>query len=496
VEEAEAVEVAVEELAKMKVTDKKIIVSWLAILAVAIFWRFWNYENRWVLNQDQGRDATIGLYAIRNNLIPEIGSPSSAGPFNFGPWYLWLIMGWEKLLPTINGPWIGFTLLSVLSVVVYANIGKMMGGRRGLIIAGLLSAVAVGQVENAPDMLNTVIVGVSSILALWATVKLVKSEKWMWAIMVGFMVGLSINFHFQSWGLMTLPLAIFLINGFKIKKRLGWGLAMATGWVMAFLPLIIYDLNNSGVWIKSVIEYYTVGVKRFYVPVRWLTEIRDFWPQLFGAVTTGINWTGYGWIMLGIVLVIILVKRKIKIERFWWILLASLLAQVLLMRFYRGVRSREYLIVFQGYIILICSWIAAEWYKLNKLVGGLIMVIVIVLAGITNYQNILKYPSQARLILDIQKEIDEKVTGKKDLYHYQESNMVSMPLFYLWYRKEEIGDGTKIGFCDGNRYACPDGQMFKKDNYFGYLLVDTTGFAPLTAKIIYQMPMVNYGVRQ
>lgn len=119
-----------------------------------------------------------------------------------------------------------------------------------------------------------------------------------------------------------------------------------------------------------MIEYYTVGVNKFYVPVRWLTEIRDFWPQLFGDVVVGEKYFGYILIILAI---IILIKNFRKIDRFWWVLFVSFLIEVLLMRNYKGVRSREYLIAFHSIIILICSWITVEYFKLNKFAGGLIL---------------------------------------------------------------------------------------------------------------------------
>lgn len=455
----------------------------IVIILVAIFWRFWNFDNRWVLNQDQARDAIIGLYALRHNIWPEIGSPSSAGPFNFGPWYDWLIMFWEKVIPTINGPWIGFAMMSVVSVILY----YLTGGW----IAGILAAVAVGQVENAPDMLNTVIVGFSSGLAWWGTKKLIKTDKWKWGIVVGAGVGLSINFHFQSLGLLAILVAIII---FDIKKIFGLGL----GLLISFLPLIVFDIKRNGVWINSVIEYYTVGVNRFYVPVRWLTEIRDFWPQLFGSITVGINNFGYIWLILGLILMI----KKTKVDRFWWILMVIFLIDIFLMRNYKGVRSREYMIVFHGMIILICSWIVGEYYKLNKYVGLLILGIVVGLAGVKNRQNIKQNPSQAQAVLEIKEELENglkpfrtKDDNKIYFEQYQQSDMISMPMFYLYYRENRVGNaGTKISFCDGNRYICPKGEIINKNKYFIYIN-SRESWDKLTGENIYDRLMVNYGVK-
>jgi len=456
----------------------------LFIIGIAVSLGFWNFDNRWVLNQDQGRDAIIALYALRNGKIPEIGSPSSAGPFNFGPWYHWIIMFWEKVIPTVGGPWIGFGIMSIIAVIFY----YLTGGW----IAGLIAAVAIGLVENSPDMLNTVIVGFSSAIAWWATKRTVDTDKWKWGILVGIGVGLSINFHFQSWGLMAIPLAIVLINKYHLKKRIKWGLSMLTGWIMTFLPIIIFDIQRKGIWIKSVIEYYTVGVNKFYVPVRWLTELRDFWPQLFGSVIIGWNNFGYIWVVLGMVAIFLVMKNKIKINRFWWIVGMVFIIQVLLMRNYKGVRSREYFIAFYGILILICSWIMTQWFKFNKYIGAIIFGIVLVLATMNDWKNINEHQSQTKVIKEIKNELDLKISGPIVIEHYLESDMASMPLFYLYYQVNGIGnDGTRVSICDGNKYKCPGEEVINRNNYKIYLNKNFKWYR-LTPENIYERLMVNY----
>lgn len=469
---------------------RKELLSWGIVGLLSLGLRFADYGNRWVLNQDQARDAVIGLYAWKNGLWPQIGSPSSAGPFNFGPWYHWIIMFFEKILPVAMGPWIAFTLLTVVSVFLYAAIGKKYYGNKGIIIFGLMAAVAVGQVENAADMLNTVIVGFFSAVAWWATMKLLTEEKLKWAILTGVSVGLAINSHFQAWGLMGLLLAIFLVNKFLLIKRIRWGIALGLGWLISFLPLLRFDISHNWVWIKSVVEYYTVGVKKFYVPVRWLTEIRDFWPQLFGSVTVGINWFGYIWLVLGIIIVVMMIKKKKKINRFWWVLVISLLIQVGLMRMYKGVRSREYLIAFHGYIILASSWIMAEFYQWKKYLVIIVIGAILMTAGYMDIKIIKERKSQAKEIL----KINEEIKGKVEIYNYKESNMVAMPIFYLRYWENQMGKENKIGFCDNSRYQCPMGAKKIYGKYQIYELKgESEGFEKITGENTFNSLMVNYG---
>lgn len=449
-----------------------------------------------MLNQDQARDATIALYSIRNKVIPPLGSPSSAGPFNFGPWYDWIIMvftvisfGWQM------GPWVGFTILSVTTVLAYILVGKRIGGKSLGIIMGLVTATGVGLVENAPDMLNTVIVGWSTGWVWYCLVRLTEDKKIRWAVPLGFLVGLSINFHFQSWGLMTLLLTTFLINHFDGRRKILAGVAMGGGWLTAFLPLIVFDIQRKGQWINSVIYYYTVGVKKFYVPVRWLTELRDFWPRLFGSVTTGIPEIGY---VIGLIIILGLFlgwKSKKKISKTLIVTIVSLLMQVILMRFYKGVRSREYLIVFHGYIVILASYGLWKIWEKWKVVGTIILIFVLMTATVKDI-DVLKEKSQARIV----EEMNKAIEGKMDIYQVGQSNMISLPIFYLKYSKNLIGDnGQKIGICDESKVVCPKtGKLVTENEYYKIFDLNEVeivkdGYERLTPELIYGWLFVNYG---
>lgn len=482
----------------MSFKEKLLKNKWLIlIILIAAISRFIFYQDRLILNQDQGRDVTIALYANRTGIIPIIGSPSSAGPFNFGPWYFWLVMFWERVIPFSLGPWIAFTSMSIFSVLFYAKTGEILAGKKGLIIIGLIAAVAPGLVLEAPNMLNTVIVGFSSSLVFFTLAKFFKEEKMFWTILLGFFVGLSINFHFQSLGLLCFPLVVVLVNKHSLFKRFKIAMSAFIGLLISFLPLILFDINRNGVWIKSVIEYYTVGVKKFYVPLRWLTELRDFWPKLFGSVTTGIPNVGYLWLILGIIIVLLVLKKKEKISNFWIALGVAMLIQIFLMRSYKGPRSNEYLIAFHGSIVLISSWVLINLYTFKKYICVVLLTLIVLFASYFNLKQIKDHPSQLKTILSIKKELDSQIDGNINIFRYQDSSMIAMPIFYLFYYQNRVSDnGQSFGFCDNNRFTCPPDQFMSKSNYFIYKLddlKDKTDFNQLTPQNIYQILMVNYG---
>jgi hypothetical protein len=252
-----------------------------------------------------------------------------------------------------------------------------------------------------------------------------------------------------------------------------------------------FDINRKGVWIKSVIEYYTVGVKKFYVPVRWLTEIRDFWPQLFGEVVAGEKWMGYGIVLLGVVALIIAFKKRL-INQKVVVMLTVLIGQVLLMRFYKGTRSREYMIAFQPLIIIITGWVLVTITQWQRSVGVVIMTGIVIIAGINNW-DIVNRKTQTKIIYEIKNDIESRYPNEKILVKsYPHSEMVAMPLVLL--TMEENGEEVAVKACDSDWNKCEVTGLLSslKGKYYVYKDEDKTGV--LTPERIYKETIyVNYG---
>jgi len=235
--------------------------NWLliSILFLATFLRFYDYQNRWVLNQDQARDVTMALFAIRNRKIPLVGSPSSAGPFNFGALYDWLVILITFLLPFTSGPWVAFTLISIVCVFIFYKIGNNLVDKKLGLIMALLSAISPSLILNSTDMLNTVAVFFAVCLNFYILSLYIRKPKNNYLLFLGFTVGLANNFHFQSLGFGSILIALLIVNFKNIKQLFYHILIIGIGYLVSFLPNIIFDLLNNFVWIKSVLSYYLGG---------------------------------------------------------------------------------------------------------------------------------------------------------------------------------------------------------------------------------------------
>lgn len=477
------------------------------IIAISFFWRFVNYSERWVLNQDQARDAIISIYALRNLKFPLLGPPSSAGPFSFGPLYYWLVILGTFLFPFRLGPWVFFTILSSLSSYLYILIGKRVGGRTMGLFLGLVNALAAAQVINSTDMLNTVLVSFAVALVFLSLSNFCYSGKKIFLFLFAFATGFAINSHFQSLGLLALFPLVVLINRDRIGERIKMGLSLLAGLITAFLPLIYFDFKNDGAWIKSVYYYFTEGKKKFYVPVRWLTDLRDFWPQLYGKVIINLPTAGYFLLFLGLISLVLAVKNKHKFSKFWWIISISMVIQIFLVRYYGGPRSPEYFFAFHPYFIFFAGWALFIIYKYQKKFGVLLLTIFLGLSLYSNFR-LIQLRSQAPLVLSIKESLDSYNSTKRNfrLYTRNGDNMINLPVFYLLYREKRISpSGLRVGTCrpllGEEMNICPESdKIIASDG--GYIIYDLSsysdedlfqlGYEEYTPEKIYNWLYINY----
>lgn len=448
------------------------------ILFASVFWRFFNYTSRWTLSQDQARDAIIGLYAISQKTVPLLGPPSSAGPFSFGPLYYWLIELFTIVIP-INpfGPWVGFTILSVAAVFFLYAFGRNLIGKEFGFILGAIAAFAALDVFNAPDMLNPMLIGFAVSVALFSLQQIVDQQRIFYSVFFGLAVGLAVNFHLQSLGLVSLLLLSLFSKNFTFKGRIKIFAGILVGLFLAFIPLIYFDFLHKGAWSLSVIQYITAGQNKFNLPSSWLVDLRDFWPKLWGEVIVNRPMAGYLFLLLLIVSLFLTFKNKAKIPQSVKIIFLSFLMQIVLIHYYKGPRMPVYLIVYHPYFIFFTAWSVWIIAKYYKILGAVIFLSVLILAGFADWQ-IVHQSSQASLIQSIKQDLDKSGKGGFRIYSFESSFNISLPLFYLLKKEGKISEnGRKIGVCDHfiNRTAdlkgyienCPvgDNMLFERGQY-------------------------------
>lgn len=472
--------------------NKVSVVFFLIIFLSGLFWRFINYDNRWTLSQDQARDAIIALHSIHLKSLPLIGPPSSASYFSFGPFYYWLIIFFSLIFPfNFYNPWIGFTLLSFISVLIFFLIGKSLGGKSLAFILGGVASFSSAAVFHSVDMLNPMLVPFFTIFTFFSLIKLIDQQKIKYALALGLWVGLAINFHFQALGLLSILLISPFLNNFSFKRRLLLFLWVNLGFIITFLPLILFNLQNNWIHFKNIFVYLLTGHTKFAQSTYLIKDLILFWPKLWGEVLTFIPQWGYFFFPVVSVTIILSIRNRVTFPKSVWIILLSLLIQMITLPLYKGARLPVYLLVFHPFIILLTAFSFWMIWKKQNVLGIGLMAVFLLMSTLSNFKIIQGY-TQKPLILQLKKALDSQSKNIVSLYSNEHSNMVSLPLFYLYFKENKLSQqGYKIGACE---QWCPQNTVpfLKKENYSLYDLnnlsedqLKSLDFKRLTSEQIY-----------
>lgn len=427
------------------------------VVLLAGLLRFYNYDVRWALAHDQARDALVAREVLRQHIIPTLGPFSQAGSFVMGPIWYWLLVIATAFYPeSILTPWIAITLSYVLVVYLMILIGKELGGKWLGLLIGLFTAVSPAQIAQSVDLTNPSGVAIFSALSIYFSIKYIKTKKNIFLFLFPFFISIAINIHLQAIGLLALIFVTLILQRPTNRKSL---LFLFSGFILPFLPLVIFDLRHNFYDLRSLIDYYRYGQYRIYVANRWLTYVGIYWPSAWAYIIGGQKTFGYLSIyLLSIFTPYLILKGKIT-KPLLSIILSFLLIFIML-RFYRGERFDSYLIFAHPFVLILTGWASFSLFKLNKILG--IFVIVLLILGNTkiNNSNIFGRTNYALFqAKDWDKILTERYPNKKfKIYDFQQKyKSSSVPLSLYLDLDNKIDDkGTKVGLViatSGARFA-------------------------------------------
>lgn len=326
--------------------------SILLILSLAIFLRFYNYENRWGLAHDQARDALVAREALRQHKIPVLGPFSQAGSFVMGPIWYWLVALATSIYPTsILTPWIVLTLSCVLVVYIMILIGKELESKRLALILGIFTAISTAQIAQSTNLTNPSGIAILSASALYFAIKYVKTGRKLFIFLSPLFISLAINVHLQAIGLLFLIPSMVAIQKPDLKKILLLLIAI----VIPFIPLIIFDIAHNFYNARSMIDYILYGQYRIYIPNRWLTYMGIFWPNAWAKIIGGSLVLGY--LTIGFLTITTFYAFfKKKITKPLLTLIISFLLMLIMLRYFRGEKFDSYLVFLHPFVIALTGW--------------------------------------------------------------------------------------------------------------------------------------------
>lgn len=241
---------------------------------------------------DHGRDALAVLDLIKNHSLKFIGPWTSIQGLFFGPGWYYLLAPAYWLL---NGnPLAGPITMLVLNLITIGLAYKYFGVWEAIIFA--TAPVFIMTSISAANPFPMVLVGLLLFISL--------GKNWP-AIRTGLILGL--GFHFSS----ALAILWLLIMPFFVKAK-HW-LKFSVGFMVAFIPQILFEIKNNFIEIRSLIAYFTAGESQHITPGKIKIVTNSIMHELGLAILPDNFWLknlGLGLLVIG--LVIAIKKRKNK----------------------------------------------------------------------------------------------------------------------------------------------------------------------------------------
>lgn len=428
----------------------------LGILLLGAILRFYNYPYRYSLGEETIRDAVIGIEGARQLQFPLTGSFSSLGPFTFGPWYAYQLIIFYLLVPFVYSPWLYLSIISVIYILIMYKIGKILGKDIFALVLAFLAAVSPAQIISATHLTSHNNTNLFAVLAIWIfLIILSKNKSRWWHFLLGFIIGVGMNLHFQMGGLLILPLVLL----FNKRKYLNF-IFSGFGVIASFIPMLIFEMNNHWFTTRNIFVYLLYDKNLTYVANRWLFYLRDFWPAFWSDALGVPVWFGAIIMIISLVYIIWLIYKKQLSKNFIFLIIAFLLNFILL-RYYWGPRFFGYLNFLRPFVFIFTAFAIIN-IKYKKLYLGLILIPVIIFFSYPRVMSELMPDPFSRKIYEGVSELEAKYPNKKfTLYtcakKYESSYDASTftTLFFLELKNKFSKDGLKIGFMNDCGY--PDG---------------------------------------
>lgn len=352
-------------------TQKKRKIHFFLLLIIFFlggFFRFYNYSNRISMGADSNRDAFVAIYGAEKLQFPLTGPFISITPATTGPWYWYQLIFSRIIFPFELMPWLYLGLISLLLVLIMYRIGVLLESKGFGLILALIVSLSPQQIGTAYQLTNPSIIGTFSSLVLLIFLEIIlKKRNIYWGLLLGFILGVTINSHYQS-----APLGLFIPFLLVLKKKKEFIYSLI-GLIITFIPILLFELNNHWFNTVHIIDYLRFGQYRIWTSMRWLIYVFDFWPKFWIFVIGGSKIFGLI-IMFASSLIVfknLLTNQKKKIL---FLICMSFIIEVVIIRYYRGERFFGYLQFFHPYIFLFTGYVLYAFYR-KKLVFGFIATI-------------------------------------------------------------------------------------------------------------------------
>lgn len=421
----------------------------LGIMLLAIILRFYSYPTRWGLGYDQALFAITGRYAIDAVKLPLLGPFSSAGPFQTGgEWYWLVMMGTFLFRPMVEAPWIGMGILSLCTIVVMMIIGKKLGGTLLALIAGLFTAISTAEITQSVNLSNQTPIALPASTTILFSLLYLEKKKPLYLFLAGLSIGIASSIHLQGIGL--LPILLFAIV-FAGLPKLTSLLAAGTGLLLPWLPVFVSDSHHHWQNTKNMIYYYRFDQYNVSLAVlgrNWKTFLGQFVPHIVGFTIGGNDIIGFLLIALLLGTFLCLLWKR-KLTKSWTFLSVSFASLLVIVRYTHAPLFESFVVFLHPSILILVSGVVVAWFRKMKILGIVLLMILLFSTLQKNWEEITHATNTSRLdMMKFSSYLEQTFPDKKFVIYdfHNKTRQKSLPLVLLLETKNKLDEqGMPIG---------------------------------------------------
>lgn len=242
-------------------------VAFLAVLALAAFFRLYKIDQYMIFLGDEGRDAQVIKAMIDIHHFPLIGPPTSVGNIYLGPLYYYMMlppMAFFGLSPI--GASVMVALIGVATVALIYYLGKKWFNRKSALIASFLYAISPVTIAYSNFSWNPNPTPFFALLGIMGLFRVNKTGNFLWFIMTGIFFAAALQMHYLA--TMLVPIGVVLwvhevwyrhMNKSPIKNLFLGTILGILAFLMVMSPLFIFDIRHDFLNYKAVIKLLTQG---------------------------------------------------------------------------------------------------------------------------------------------------------------------------------------------------------------------------------------------
>jgi 4-amino-4-deoxy-L-arabinose transferase-like glycosyltransferase len=420
----------------------------LAIIAAAIFLRFYKIGEFTVFLADQGRDAIIVKRIAAFEHFPAIGAPTSVGQVFLGPFYYYFIAPWFWLF-NFNpvGLAVGMAVTSIAYLVTTYFIVKQFFDKRAAVIATFLGSFSYVLIQSSRFSWNPNPLPLFSLLTAYFFMMGTKTKHYLYFLLFGAFLSFSIQLHYLAAGLVLpiLILSVFdLISSRKeiLKKTVNYLLSLVS-FIVFTSPLIIFDLRHNFINVNSLFNLLKSGAG---VAGGKLAGFMDTFSEV-NKYLFNIDINSVTAIVLFIIFLFLLAFNIMKKKYNLSAMIIFFIGTLVVASLYPGVKHAHYLGMLYPFYIVVISAILGDIFKYDLFDKSLV---ILFLAAFL-YLNFQKYEffwtepnNQVRHAKLVAEFIDKKITSDKFNFAVQPDGWQEDSYLYFLELKGKVPQDRKM----------------------------------------------------